>query len=169
MSKYLGIAFPLAPDTWHLIPIFPAPGHSRNFCSKAGSEAIAPKPCVHLSTLPIFRPLQRRKLSRKGETGKRRAWWAKGTPGKNGSGTKSKASRFGLRRQRWGLLGKQPKEFPLQSREGNLSRRLARIHQKVPPARKIRPIQPEHFAHSSAQAIALHGIPQAHRRGDSQA
>ena len=66
-------------------------------------------------------------------------------------------------------MGKQPQQFPLKRGEGDFSHRLARIHQDVPAARKVRPIQPEHFAHSPPQAIAPDSIPQSHWRGDPQA
>ena len=66
-------------------------------------------------------------------------------------------------------MGKQPQQFPLERGEGDFPHRLAGIDQDVPAARKVRPIQPEHFAHSPPQAIAPDSIPQTHRRGDSQA
>jgi len=66
-------------------------------------------------------------------------------------------------------LGKQAQQFPLEHGEGDFPHRLARIDQDVPATRKVLAIQPEHFAHSPAQAIAADRIPKAHWRGDSDA
>ena len=74
-----------------------------------------------------------------------------------------------LPRRRRRLLGKQSQQFPLKGGEGNFPYGLAGIHQDVPARREARAIQPKDLAHAPPQAVAPHGIPQACRRGDSQA
>lgn len=158
----------LLSDTRHLTPIFQVPGHSQ-ICPTAGSAAIVPEPDARRAILPTFQPLRRHKMSRKGRIGNWRVVRAKGKPGKSESAPKRKVLRNHWRRWRWSLARKQPQQFPLEGCEGNLPHGLARIHQDVPAARKLRSIQAKYFPHAASQTIAPHRFAQTDRRGDAQA
>jgi hypothetical protein len=149
----------LNPKSLILAPAFRAPGRNHRG-PRAGTAAAVRAPSALLSTPPTSQPLHTHMRNRKDRSGKPRGVRARGPFDRNESVRAERTSPGPLRRQDrrlpplWRHAGKHPQQFPLERCKGDPRYRFSRIHQDIPSPRKVRAIQPEHFAHAPLQAIA---------------